>query len=132
MSAQPVSVTATLEPVSCFHCGTWFGIDSHLRAELLRTHRTFYCPSGHTQHYTGEPEEKVLKRWLESRDAEIASLRDQREHLKNSNRTVRGHLTRVKKRIGNGVCPCCQRTFENVARHMKSEHPSYATPVEGA
>jgi hypothetical protein len=24
------------------------------------------------------------------------------------------------------VCPCCNRTFENLARHMNSKHRGYA------
>ena len=38
----------------------------------------------------------------------------------------KGHLTRVKRRVGNGVCPCCNRTFKNLADHMTTKHPDYA------
>jgi hypothetical protein len=24
------------------------------------------------------------------------------------------------------VCPCCNRTFQALARHMNSKHPTYA------
>lgn len=30
--------------------------------------------------------------------------------------------TRVMKRAQRGVCPCCNRTFQNLAQHMKSKH----------
>lgn len=33
----------------------------------------------------------------------------------------------IKKRVGNGVCPCCNRTFENLSRHMSCKHPEYKT-----
>jgi hypothetical protein len=23
------------------------------------------------------------------------------------------------------VCPCCQRSFQNLSRHMKTKHPEY-------
>jgi hypothetical protein len=31
----------------------------------------------------------------------------------------------MRKRIQSGVCPCCNRTFENLGRHMKSKHPAF-------
>lgn len=34
-------------------------------------------------------------------------------------------LTKTRKRIANGVCPCCHRTFQNLARHMAGQHPAY-------
>lgn len=30
---------------------------------------------------------------------------------------------RKLKRIHNGVCPCCNRSFVNLQRHMKTKHP---------
>ncbi len=35
-------------------------------------------------------------------------------------------MTKVKKRAANGVCPCCNRTFSDLARHMKAKHPDFA------
>jgi len=35
-------------------------------------------------------------------------------------------LKRVKRRINGGVCTCCNRTFTNLARHMKTKHPVVA------
>ena len=32
-------------------------------------------------------------------------------------------LTRVKNRVSRGVCPNCNRTFKDLARHMASKHP---------
>lgn len=33
--------------------------------------------------------------------------------------------TRIKNRVKNGVCPCCNRTFENLARHMQAKHSDF-------
>jgi hypothetical protein len=35
-------------------------------------------------------------------------------------------VTKIKNRVGHGVCPCCTRSFQNLARHMASEHPTFA------
>ena len=47
-----------------------------------------------------------------------------------SRAAIKGHLTRTKKRIAAGVCPCCKRTFQDLARHMSGQHPTYAAPKE--
>jgi hypothetical protein len=36
---------------------------------------------------------------------------------------------RIEKRIHAGVCPCCNRTFQNLARHMNTKHPDEASNV---
>lgn len=38
----------------------------------------------------------------------------------------RGVVTKTKNRIGKGVCPCCNRTFVELARHIATKHPDYA------
>lgn len=32
---------------------------------------------------------------------------------------------RIKKRAAAGTCPCCKRTFSNMAEHMKKEHAAF-------
>jgi hypothetical protein len=34
-------------------------------------------------------------------------------------------MTRIKKRVAAGVCPCCNRSFKDLARHMAGQHPDY-------
>jgi hypothetical protein len=41
-------------------------------------------------------------------------------------RATRGVVTKIKRRVAHGVCPCCQRTFKDLARHMEGQHPDYA------
>lgn len=37
----------------------------------------------------------------------------------------RGVTTRLKNRVANGVCPCCNRTFANLQRHMSTKHKGF-------
>lgn len=125
--AQPIYVTVRLESETCCRCGVVFGIEANHRARLIQKKGTnFYCPNGHPQHYIGETEADRLKRELEWARSQRDSARSALKMTENTLRVVKGHKTRLKKRIANGVCPCCNRTFENVARHMKSKHPGYA------
>lgn len=32
---------------------------------------------------------------------------------------------KLKKRASAGICPCCNRTVSQMARHMKSKHPEF-------
>lgn len=119
-----LTYTGELEKMQCW-CGIHFAVPVIIYSRYRdRKQETIYCPLGHGC-MPGKNEIKKLK-------AQIASLREREEHLRNcvqseqnSNRALRGHLTRTKKRIQHGVCPCCNRTFKNLARHMGTKHPTY-------
>jgi hypothetical protein len=86
-------------------------------------HRTWYCPNGHPRVFTADSAEEKLKR-AETRET---ALRDQLEAAAREAEQVRGVLLRDRQRFANGVCPCCNRSFENVRRHMQTKHPDYDT-----
>lgn len=136
MSAQPVQVTVTIEPITCGSCGVWFGLESSMLRSRRQDGDWFWCPRGHQIHYS-DFENARLKRELEEQkrykkwaDERAESAQRERDHQKARAAVYRGHLTRVRRRVGNGVCPCCQRTFKQLAAHMERQHPGYAQPVE--
>jgi hypothetical protein len=45
---------------------------------------------------------------------------------------VKGVKTRMANRIKHGVCPCCNRTFLNLQRHMTTQHPSFNMSADSA
>lgn len=59
-------------------------------------------------------------RWQEERKNEALAEAD---HFRRSRDGMKGALRKVKIRVGRGVCPCCNRSFENLRRHMESKHP---------
>lgn len=111
-------------------CNATFAVPIVVYNEWLRTKSWWYCPScGSHRHFVGESYEQKLKRLENERDA--ARRRTESEYR--SKLAIKGHLTRTKNRIANGVCPCCKRHFNNVERHMRSQHPEFAVPgKEGA
>lgn len=117
-----MTYTGTLAVEECCNCGMMFAIPEDFRARKLRNRSDFYCPAGHPQHFMAETFEATLER--ERRRAASAEGRASRAEY--SRRAVKGHLTRLKNRTANGVCPCCTRTFANLARHMKAKHPGFA------
>lgn len=56
------------------------------------------------------------------RAARLAAERDQAEA---SARAYKGAATKARKRAKAGTCPCCKRTFQQLARHMASQHPDF-------
>lgn len=123
MSTQ--TYTAQLNILACATCRMDFGILPEFMRDRRRDHRNFYCPQGHVNHYPGESDTEQFRRQRDSARARATHLSDQLESEKRSKAAIKGHLTRIKRRIANGVCPCCQRNFKNVRDHMASQHPDF-------
>lgn len=118
-------------------CGIVFAVPADWDRLRRNDHTSFYCPNGHRQHYTGESNEERLKRELAQAEHNATFYKERREaeaaahqHTRNSLAVTKGHMTRIKKRVAGGVCPCCTRTFQNLARHMEGQHPDYAQAAE--
>ena len=127
-----VQFTVELESTSCCNCGIVFAFDAELMQTRLRDHQWFYCPHGHRQHFVGESDVEKLKKQLKREQravdqlrAEVTHERDQRKATERSLRGTKAALTRTKNRIAGGVCPCCTRSFQNLAEHMTNKHPEY-------
>ena len=58
--------------------------------------------------------------------AEAERQAGEAKHATRRMAAAKGELTKMKKRVGNGVCPCCNRQFVNLQRHMATQHPGYA------
>jgi len=95
---------------------------------------SYYCAYGHQQHLVqGESEETKLRRERDRLAQRVAEWQDEarqerekREAAERRTAAARGQVTKIKNRVGHGVCPCCTRSFQNLARHMASEHPTFA------
>ena len=130
---QNIWYTTTLETTSCGVCGVPFAMPE----DLLRRAREdsdvwFWCPVGHKLHYS-EDEAARLRAQLTSARAQLDRARadarfqrGQRQQAERSAAAFKGQATRLRKRIGHGVCPCCHRTFRQVTDHMNRMHPGWA------
>ena len=127
-------LTVGLYVTDCPDCGILHGIPEDLKDRRAEGGGTIYCPNGHTWHFTelevtkqrkrAEQAESALKFTRVSRDA----WRDQAGAAERSKAALRGHLTRMRNRVANGVCPVqgCRRNFANVKAHVISQHPTWA------
>ena len=113
---------------TCGDCGVMWAMTVGFVEARRNDHRTWYCPNGHTWHYSGESDQEKMRRQRdEARDraARAEALRDQTEA---SLRATKGVVTKQRKKLARvklGVCPCCNRHFENVEAHMATEHPDF-------
>ncbi len=122
----------------CFKCGIEFHVPSHWKRTRQETHTEFFCPNGHAQGFYGkspkelriaelEREKVQQEHQLTNKTALLKQARAERDLADRRRAAAKGQLTKTKNRIAAGVCPCCNRTFTNVARHMKSQHPDYSS-----
>jgi hypothetical protein len=116
----------------CSTCAVIYFFPEKWCAEAANEKRCWNCPNGHRQHFIGETEAERLRRErdrltqrLAERDDEIRRQRELREATERRLSATRGQVTKIKNRVGHGVCPCCNRTFENLKRHMASKHPTF-------
>jgi hypothetical protein len=125
MAAPTLSYNEKLIATSCY-CGIPVGLPESLYDWMQRDSKnSCYCPNGHSFHFGNTTAEKLreAERRLEQERLRTKATRDLLAAEERSHVATRGHLTRVKKRVQKGVCPHCNRHFENLERHMHSKHP---------
>jgi hypothetical protein len=133
MAVTTLTREVTLKIIECGSCGTPFALPETLWNKCYNEGGFFSCPLGHSRGWTEancktaldklRDENARLQSNLAYKDTQIEAERRQKIAAK-------GQLTKERNRTKNGVCPCCQRSFANLHRHITAKHPDYAT--EGA
>jgi hypothetical protein len=123
----------TFTVVSCADCAVDFAVTERLRAARLESGAKFWCPNGHVNVYR-ESDSDRLRKQLETEQRKVIRLQaernaavNNREAAERSAAAFKGQATRLRKRVGNGVCPVkdCHRHFQNVEAHIKRKHPDF-------
>jgi hypothetical protein len=124
--------------IVCGKCGIEFHVPKRWQTDRRESKETFWCPNGHPRVYC-ESEADVIRRERDRLKQQIAERddairreqnwrraeRDGREAAERRASAARGQVTRLKNRASAGVCPCCNRTFSQLARHMAEKHPRF-------
>lgn len=123
------------------HCPVCFIVYSAPKA-LFEARRkdgkSFFCPNGHSLSYRENENDRVrqerdrLKQdqaWYEQR---LASEREDRAAAERRAAAARGQVTKLKNRASAGLCPCCNRSFVNLQRHMATKHEGWAAKEDAA
>lgn len=122
--------TATLVAIECGECGATFAATESFVAARRADHRTFYCLNGHARHYPQKSEAEKLRDRLRITESQLTHTQDQLQATEYQRRAQKGQVTRLRNRIAAGVCPCCNRSFQDVRAHMQGQHPEFAIPEE--
>lgn len=119
----------------CINCGVVYALPVGLWKHRKSRGEYIYCPNGHAQHYTKTEamrlqaeldQVKAHRRTLEAEVTRLTgSVLDKAKELS----TTTKELKAIKRRVGAGICPCCNRQFGDLARHMKSKHKEMAPDV---
>lgn len=130
---QVLSLPVQLESVDCGCCGGTYAINQAYKSKAYQDGLSWtcpYCKAGWG--YSGQSENAKLKKQLEAekvaREAERqrkdAALARANEAEAKALKTERANK-RLKTRVAAGTCPCCTRTFSQLARHMATKHPEH-------
>lgn len=118
----------------CYRCKSEMWLPEALYVACKRSSKhSFFCPYGHEQIFAeGETEAQILRRERDRLKQDNARLQEQAESAakaaKEALKAVKNlreqrRITRQKEIAG--VCPCCHRTFRQMALHMKNKHPTF-------
>lgn len=127
-----VQSVAEMVAIHCGKCGGIYAIAERYRQRKSEHGGYWNCPYCQCSWGYGQSEVQRLKKELEEKQREVDNECKRKEWAQQEakiaerrRRALKGHLTKTKKRVGHGVCPCCQRSFENLRRHMATQHPAY-------
>jgi len=134
MALHSINVEVTLTEMSCGVCGGTYAINERYRAQQRQEGGSWSCPYCRASWGYGDnnensnlkkklEKEEKRRKWAEENAARL------RKNVDTANRRTaaqKGANTRMKNRARAGVCPCCSRTFKQLAAHMKNKHPGYA------
>lgn len=112
--------------IECYRCGVIFAVLDDLHRNLREKKHSFYCPNGHSQAYT-ESEADRLRKELADKERALAWEKERAASLDKQVTKEKKANARLKRRVSVGVCPCCQRTVSQLAKHIQTKHPDYVT-----
>lgn len=113
-----------MKTIECCSCGIVFGVPNFWEESRRKSGRDFYCPNGHCMTF-GESEADCLRKQLEMEKRRTDQARREASEAHIEAQEAGAKYKRIRDRVKNGVCPCCNRTFQNLASHMKTEHPEF-------
>lgn len=124
MGLPAINYESQLQTKTCPVCFIVYAAPALLFEKKMEKGGDWYCPNGHSLIFT-ETEVDKLKKKLAAEQSRVEMYRRENQEKERSIRALKGKITKTKNRIAHGVCPCCNRSFQNVARHMKTKHPDY-------
>jgi hypothetical protein len=117
-----------LKAIQCGTCGVWHAIPQAMFDKCYQEGGFWHCPNGHSRGYSDGSIRKQLEKEEKRRKWAEQAESDRRQELIDARKKLsaqKGVNTRLKNRAKAGVCPCCNRTFKQLAAHMQNKHPDF-------
>lgn len=114
-----LNYSVSLISETCVNCGVEFAWPKEMRDARLKDKKSFYCPNGHSMSWSGP---NATERELSETKSRLAQVERDAAFKAEQIKTLERKAKRQTRRIHAGVCPHCNRTFEQLARHMASKH----------
>lgn len=128
MSAFALNVPVNFEEVNCGECGGIYAINARYHSQKREKGGGWTCPYCKTSwgFFGKTPVEKAREELEAEKQRHRATLARVNEAEAVAEK-LRKDAARAKKRAHAGLCPCCNRTFVNLQRHMATKHAEVAT-----
>ncbi len=127
-----VTFQVALELIECCNCAIYFAVPSDWNVARRRDHARFYCPNGHGQSYMQESDVAKAQRLQREAEQRLQAQVNEANHARLVAERARDKAVhekrKVERRIAHGVCPCCNKTFADIANHMVTEHKDFRLP----
>jgi len=128
MILEKMEVTTVLTKIHCGKCGGVYAISERYERQKQMNGGFWTCPYCKCSYGYSIEKSELEKEKAKAKRANDLFIREQAQHdqTKMSLRAHKAAKTKIKNRIANGVCPCCNRQFKNLHEHMKIKHPDYS------
>ena len=123
---ETMTYTTELTTTSCGECAAPFALPASIHRKCKNDGRMMWCPTCGSSLTYSKTQNEVLQLALDAARRRVADQERQLEAVERSRAAMRGQVTKIKNRVARGICPCCNRSFENLTRHMATKHPDYA------
>ena len=117
---RTIEYTESLTVCHCW-CGIALAIPDNLYTQAHRRKTDVYCPLGHAFVWGDTTEERLKKE--REKSARLQANLDQAQASLIAQKGVATKLRKKVERAEHGVCPHCNRSFQNLQRHVKTKHP---------
>jgi hypothetical protein len=116
----------------CATCAVWHTVPEVTYEAYSREGGFWSCPNGHQRGFrkgSDEIEREETRRERDRLKQDAARLNGELAAERKRADEAERKTVQIRRRAAAGVCPCCNRTFLNVQRHMKTKHAN-VVPLE--
>jgi hypothetical protein len=85
--------------ISCAVCNMIFLLDDALESRLRTSHKSFYCPNGHSQYFAQKTDLEKANDTIKNLTQELNQVRQVRDQYRRSISTYKGIVTKLKRRM---------------------------------